>query len=258
MQSDLADIKKSIQFMSDSFGEQKKATDTILLGMRRLKEDNTLLQLKVREMEQIINTNEQKEKEVAFEKLMQSDLADIKKSIQFMSDSFEEQKKATDTILLEMRRLTEDNTLLQSKVREMEQIMNTNEQKEKEGNVILAGIPKQEDEPKTIADKVFKAMKVEVKESDIQDIYRLTKRGDGPILIKLRNKELRLKLQEKIREIKGIKMAKQHLYEAIFPGYSSQNKHFNMVNSLPIEQFPAGRHNVYLTNFSIMETDLER
>ncbi|KAG5887465.1 hypothetical protein JTB14_017321 [Gonioctena quinquepunctata] len=81
----------------------------------------------------------------------------------------------------------------------MEQIINTNEQKEKEGNVILAGIPKQEDEPKIIADKVFKAMKVEVKESDIQDIYRLTKRGDGPILIKLRNKELRLKLQENIR-----------------------------------------------------------
>ncbi|KAG5870118.1 hypothetical protein JTB14_019937 [Gonioctena quinquepunctata] len=139
----------------------------------------------------------------AFKKLMQSDLADIKKSIQFMSDSFDEQKKTTDTILLEMRRLKEDNTLLQLKVREMEQIINTNEQKEKEGNVILAGIPKQEDEPKTIADKVFKAMKVKMKESDIQDIYRLTKRGDGPILIKLRNKELRLKLQEKIREIKG-------------------------------------------------------
>ncbi|KAG5893491.1 hypothetical protein JTB14_010541 [Gonioctena quinquepunctata] len=102
-----------------------------------------------------------------------------------------------------MRRLKEDNTLLQLKVREMEQIINTKEQKEKEGNVILAGIPKQEDEPKIIADKVFKAMKVEVKESDIQDIYRLTKRGDGPILIKLRNKELRLKLQEKIREIKA-------------------------------------------------------
>lgn len=141
-----------------------------------------------------------------FKKAMQSDLAEIKKSLQFVSDNFDDQKKTIDTILLEMRKLKEENNSLQIKVKEMEQQMSVSEQKEKECNLIITGVPKQEDEPKTVIKKLFKAMKVEVRETDIQDVYRIAKRENAPILIKFSNRELRLKLQKRIKEIRGIKV----------------------------------------------------
>ncbi|CAH0551330.1 unnamed protein product [Brassicogethes aeneus] len=80
-------------------------------------------------------------------KSIDTEIMEFKKSVQYISDAFEEQKAATEEAIDEIKRLNEENVLLKSKINVLE--VSTQEQKEKQNNLIVAGIPKQKEENTT-------------------------------------------------------------------------------------------------------------
>lgn len=142
-----------------------------------------------------------------FKKIVQEDVAEIKKSTQYMSDCFDEQKKRVDEFLKEIKRLREENKLLKDRVQDLEDKINISEQKGKEKNLVLVGIPKQtEEQPKKIIKKIFATLKPEINENDIEETYRITKHEKAPILVKFKNYETKLKIVQKVKEMKGLKV----------------------------------------------------
>lgn len=123
-----------------------------------------------------------------------------------MSDGFDEQKRLIEALTTEVKDLKGQNQKLQMKVQEMEDRINQTEQQDKEKNLIISGIPKQTDEPKTIIQKVFSAMKVDVNDSDIQEAHYISKKENAPIVVKFKEKVSKQKVQMKVKQLKGIKV----------------------------------------------------
>lgn len=137
---------------------------------------------------------------------LQEEMGEIRKSIQYMSDSFEDQRTTIKRMFSEIKELKEENHSLKIKVRALEDKQNANEQKDKENNVIVVGIPKQAEETKQVINKVIKALKVEITESDIKEVYPISNKEAAPILIKLESYEAKLKIYKRIKQTKGLKV----------------------------------------------------
>ncbi|CAG9815871.1 unnamed protein product [Phaedon cochleariae] len=88
----------------------------------------------------------------------------------------------------------------------MEERLNHIEQKDKMKNIVVSGIPKQEEEVSETMKKLFKAMKVQINDGDVLETFRLNSNEDAPILLKLKNMEEKNTLMSKIRDLKGIKL----------------------------------------------------
>lgn len=145
-----------------------------------------------------------------FKKTVQSDLVEIKKSLQFVSDGFDEQKETINKLLDEIKSLRNQNQKLEKRVQELEDRVNFSEQQEKEKNLIISGIPKQTDsqtdEPKKVVKKVLSAIQAGVNEDEILETYYVSKRENAPIVIKFKNKVSKQKVQIRIKQLKGIKV----------------------------------------------------
>lgn len=149
-----------------------------------------------------------------FKKKIQEEVGDIKKSVQFISDSFDEQKQAIDKMLLEMKLIRDENNMLKQKLQTLEDRINAKEQKEKENNLLIVGIPKQNEEPKKIVEKILKKMKVPVRNNDLLEAYRVSKKEDAPIAVKLINQDIKQNIMKTIRQLKGIRVRECELQGA--------------------------------------------
>lgn len=144
---------------------------------------------------------------VPFKNTVERELSELKKSMQFLSDSFEDQKTQFKKTLEEVKQLKDENNRLNEKVVIMEEKLNQIEQREKEKNMVVSGIPKQNEELAETMKKVFEALKVPIKDGDVQEIYRLNNtKEDAPILLKLKTTLIKSELMAKIRESKGLKL----------------------------------------------------
>lgn len=112
-----------------------------------------------------------------FKKAIENQISDMKTSVQYMSDSFDENKLATEEIINEVKRLRQENIKLQKKVQILETKINNQEQKEKQKNIIVVGVPKQQpdDNVKNTISKITTALKITNAEEDVLEVYRIGK-----------------------------------------------------------------------------------
>lgn len=137
---------------------------------------------------------------------MERDFAELKRSVQYISDSFDEQKVIIEKLVLETKQLNEENKHIKGKVRELETKINDIEQREREKNLIINGIPKQENSNATeIVFQIAGSMNIHLERDSVCEAYRLGKREDAPLLVKLRTQEEKLLFLKKIKESKGLK-----------------------------------------------------
>lgn len=141
-----------------------------------------------------------------FKKIIQSDIGDLKKSVQYMSDSFDDQKVEIKNLLSEIKQLKDENTKLSQRVQILEDKINQQEQKEKENNIVVTGIPKQDQDLKVTVCKIVETMKVQISENEIQEVYQINKREGGPIVLKLTNRDAKQKIINRVKQLKGIRV----------------------------------------------------
>lgn len=139
-----------------------------------------------------------------FKKKMEEDMENLTRSVQYMSDAFEQQKKATEDLVKEVKALRKENASLKLRLDSLENKLNFQEQKEKQKNLVMVGIAKQkEQDTRKIVQKVLTTMKIDC--STVQDCFRLKQKEDGPILVKFDTEDSKNKVMRRIRELKGIK-----------------------------------------------------
>lgn len=138
-----------------------------------------------------------------FKKVFEKELGELKRSVQHMSDCFDEQKTSVEKVMSEIKLLREENTKLKQRVEVLEEKINYQEQKERDNNVVVSGIPKQDhfDSAKKIMEQVFQTMQIQ--NVNIVDSYRLGKSENAPILVKLDDQDLKVRILKKSRELKG-------------------------------------------------------
>lgn len=139
------------------------------------------------------------------EKKMDQKLSNLEQSVQFMSNAFEQQKKAYEDALGEIKILRKDNAQLKQRVELLENTLDRIEQHERDKNLIIVGVPKQ-NEPnlQKITRKICKAMDVTLDDQDIRECYQLEKGDSGRILVKFENHAKRKQIMERVRQMRGI------------------------------------------------------
>ncbi|XP_072375742.1 uncharacterized protein [Diabrotica undecimpunctata] len=91
----------------------------------------------------------------------------------------------------------------------MESKLDDIEVREKENNIIVAGVPKQVNKsPIQIINKILRAMEVKIEEKDIKECFRIKNQDDGPILVKFSNVQLKKDILKTIKQIKRITLNK--------------------------------------------------
>lgn len=144
-----------------------------------------------------------------FKKDIEKKLSELKNSVQFMSDAFEDQKRLYEQSLEEIKILRNENNTLKAKVTVLESKFDMLEQKEKANNIIISGVPKQtETNTGVISKQIFTSMGVHIGENDIYESFRVNKQDDSMILVKLRKSEKKHEIMKKIKELKGITVLK--------------------------------------------------
>lgn len=139
------------------------------------------------------------------EQKMGDNMNDIRKSIQFMSNAFEDQKKSFEKILLEIKTLRKENVELKKRINTLEDRLESMEVSERANNIILSGIPRQPElSTSKIAARIFKALKVPLTEGDVLESYRVNKNEDGPMMVKLNNIQNKKDVLKSIKSMKGL------------------------------------------------------
>ena len=83
------------------------------------------------------------------------------------------------------------------------------EQRDKANNIVVVGVPKQNDQStKNIMKNILETMQITCNENDIVESYRLDKKEDGPILVKFRNFDLKKSVLKRVREVRRITVEK--------------------------------------------------
>ncbi|XP_050500991.1 uncharacterized protein LOC126892822 [Diabrotica virgifera virgifera] len=141
----------------------------------------------------------------SFKKEINKELGELKKSVQYISDSFDEQKKAIEKLFSETKQLTEDKAAMTLKIQELENRINEIEQQKIEKNIIIGGIPKQENKSLTeVVQHVARSMQIEIKADSICETYRLGKHENAPVLVKLSSHKTKIEFFQKVKQMKGI------------------------------------------------------
>lgn len=142
-----------------------------------------------------------------FEEKILRDIEDLKKSVQFMSDSFEDQKKVSENLFEEVKLYRDENRILKKRLEILEQKANNQEQIERQRNIIVSGVPIQENEDtKEVVCKVFGTMTLNIPMNKITDCFRVKQKREGPIVVKFLEESLKLQVFKKVKELKGIKV----------------------------------------------------
>lgn len=140
-----------------------------------------------------------------FQDELHKDMQELKNSVQFMSDSFDDQKSVTEKLLIEVKQLRDENITLNQRLQALEQKASIQEQKERQNNIIVTGIPGQENEnTKNVIQQVFRTMALNIPEN--ADCYRIKQKKDGPILVKLPELNTKTNVFKKVKELKGLKV----------------------------------------------------
>ncbi|XP_072380808.1 uncharacterized protein [Diabrotica undecimpunctata] len=133
----------------------------------------------------------------------------LEDAMQFMSDSFEEQKTRFESVLEELKILKHENQEMKKRLQIIESKLDDIEVREKENNIIVAGVPKQVNKsPIQIMNKILRAMEVMIEERDIKECFRMKNQDDGPILVKFSNVQLKKDVLKRIKQLKGITLNK--------------------------------------------------
>lgn len=147
-----------------------------------------------------------------FKTQMEKGMLEIKKSVQYMSDAFEEQKRVCQEALREVGVIKKENGELKQRVHLLETRLDVMEQRGKTNNMIIVGVPKQGgSDANTVVRKICSAIQVPIDEGDIRECFRLGKEDSERILVSFEKHEKKRELSKKIRELKGITVRKCNL-----------------------------------------------
>lgn len=141
-----------------------------------------------------------------FKKAVEREFGELKKSVQYISDCFDEQKVVIEKLATDTKQLGEENKLLKLQITELERRMDDVEQREKDTNIIISGIPRQQgNDTKHTVLQIARAMDLRLDNNSICEAYRLGKQDKAPLLVKLQNKEQKSMFFRKIKEMKGLR-----------------------------------------------------
>lgn len=155
---------------------------------------------------------------------------DIEKAVQFMSNSFDEQKAKFDSILEEVRGLRKENMDLKLRLQAVESKLEAMEVKDRAANIIIAGVPKQPNlDSRKISERILEGLELQSKKTEIVECFRLNKdKDEGPILVKFSNTHIKVEVLKKIRKLKGIDTKKC--------GLQGDNKKIYLNEDLPVSR----------------------
>lgn len=134
-----------------------------------------------------------------------TELTELKQSVQYMSDVFEDMKMKNTNTLRELQTVKSENEMLKKRIDDMETLVNKREQTERKNNIIISGIGRQPGNDKDIVRKMGDALKVKVDDDMIDCCYRIKNNDNAPLLVKFRHTQIKQDLLRKIREMKGLK-----------------------------------------------------
>lgn len=118
---------------------------------------------------------------------------------------FEEQKKELKKTNHEMKQLKNENIDIKARLNALEDKLNAQEQKEKQNNIIVSGVPLQPDENiQRVVGNIFNTIKVPL--ADNMEMFRINKQEYAPILIKLHSHEEKIKLLKARKEVRGLRV----------------------------------------------------
>lgn len=139
------------------------------------------------------------------EQKIEKKINELGHSIQFMSESFEEQKRVFEIVLEDNKALQKENENLKMRMQTLEGRMEALEAAEKSKNLIVAGVPKQPnlDTVATIK-KIFTSMQLQTSNNEILESFRVNKSDGGPILVKMNNEQAKKDALKRIKDMKGI------------------------------------------------------
>ncbi|CAH1993020.1 unnamed protein product [Acanthoscelides obtectus] len=121
-----------------------------------------------------------------------------------MSDSFDDQKRALESVLLENKTLKKETADLKKRLQMLEGRVDAFENKERTKNLIVAGVPKQTNlDIKGSIMKIFTAMQIQTTNM-VMESFRLDKNGEGPILLKMQSEQAKRDVIKRIKDLKGI------------------------------------------------------
>lgn len=184
--------------------DPKKSEVNFRRGRKNSEKSENLLNMDERKLREIIEESFRHFLKPV-EKKMGDNLSDISKSIQFMSDAFEDQKESFKKILVEIQTLRKENVELRKRINTLEDRLERMEVSERANNIIISGIPKQTELSTTrITAKIFKGLKLPLTEGDVAESYRVSKNEDGPIMVKLHNLQSKRDVLKSIRLMKGL------------------------------------------------------
>lgn len=135
------------------------------------------------------------------------EITDLKASMQFMSDKFEEQSRAYIELVKTNKALITQNNSNLERLESLDCRVSELEQKEKQNNIVVSGIPRQPNKTvKEIAGQLFQGMGLQVQEEEIEDCYLINTESERkPLVVKFRNHETKKRVFRKRKEIRSIK-----------------------------------------------------
>lgn len=148
----------------------------------------------------------------AFELKINTKMDDLEKSVQHMSNIFDEQITKFESVLNELKTLKKENEDLKSRLQIVENKLDNFELKEKENNMVIIGVPKQENLStyETIS-KICASLQTPLSNEDINETYRVSKKEDAPILVKFKSRIKKNEIMTMIKSVKGTTVEKCQL-----------------------------------------------
>lgn len=143
-------------------------------------------------------------------------MSDIKQSMEFINAEFEilkEDNKELRNNIKDLQSIKKENEILKKNIVGMEEKIHLLEQEEKNKNIVLSGIREEKNEDlNQITKKFFKIINFEVKSDEIKHVRRINsknqKNNKTPILIELKNKEIKNEVFKKRKE-RGLVFAEE-------------------------------------------------
>lgn len=107
------------------------------------------------------------------------------------------------------------------------------EVKERSNNIIIGGVPKQPEENTTnIIESILSALNAQTNINQCMESFRMGKSGNGPILAKFSNQQIKKTILKKIKERKGLKLSECELRSK----QSDKNKKIYLNEDLPVSE----------------------
>lgn len=135
-----------------------------------------------------------------------NEINDIKQSLQFMSDSFEDLKREYKVLHDSTGRLDSELKKSQTRMVGLENRVSHLEQELRSRNVVIMNVPRERDEVvKDIVSKIAGKLDITLHPGDY-DCYRASRKQDSPIIARLSSIDLKNRLLSKRRQVRDFKV----------------------------------------------------